>query len=157
MISFSSIGSKLGACFALMVALVAGFGAISLYELRTVDAAGRDMRETRLPTVQVLGKIQVVVYRLRVNASRLITADTPALRADVAATIAKREAEFKALRVQYQGLPASPEEAALFAAFDRHWQSYHGMQEKIVAMAAAVQPVADPAAHHVDRGEGEPV
>ena len=137
MTRLTSIGSKLGACFALMVVLVAGFGASSLYELRTVDAAGRDLRETRLPTVQVLGKLQVAVYRLRVNASRLITADTAALRAEVAATILKREGELRTLRTQYQALPASPEESAQFAAFERQWQVYHALQEKIVAMAAA--------------------
>ena len=137
MIRTASIGTKLGACFALMVALVVGLGAIALSQLHTVNGAARDLREERLPAAQILGRIQVLVLRQRVNGGRLITADTPALRADVTATLDKRDRELAEQRAQFQRLAPSAEEAALFATFEKHWQDYVGLQAEIVAKAAA--------------------
>ena len=130
-----SIGGKLGACFALMVALVAGLGALSLWEMRQVHAAAEDLRAQRLPATQRLGKIQVLVLRQRVNGGRLITADTPKLRAEVAATIAKRDGELAALRAEHLKQPATTQAAALFAAFETQWQAYTGLQAEIAAKA----------------------
>ena len=130
-----SIGGKLGACFALMVALVAGLGALSLWEMRQVHAAAEDLRVQRLPATQRLGKIQVLVLRQRVNGGRLITADTPTLRIEVAATIAKRDRELADLRAEHLKQPAGAQAAALFAAFERQWQAYTGLQSEIAAKA----------------------
>ena len=130
-----SIGGKLGACFALMVALVAGLGALSLWEMRQVHAAAEDLRVQRLPATQRLGKIQVLVLRQRVNGGRLITADTPTLRTEVAATIAKRDRELADLRAEHLKQPAGAQAAALFAAFERQWQAYTGLQSEIAAKA----------------------
>ena len=132
---FRSIGGKLGACFALMVALVAGLGALSLWEMRQVHAAAEDLRVQRLPATQRIGKIQVLVLRQRVNGGRLITADTPTLRAEVAATIAKRDRELADLRAEHLKQPASAQAAALFAAFETQWQAYTGLQSEIAAKA----------------------
>ncbi len=135
MVRLSSIRGKLGAGFGVMVALVAGLGMLSLWEMRQVHAAAEDLRALRLPATQRLGKIQVLVLRQRVNGGRLITADTPNLRAEVAATIAKRDGELAALRAEYLKQPATAEAAALFAAFETQWQAYTGLQAEIAAKA----------------------
>ncbi|MFD1354108.1 methyl-accepting chemotaxis protein [Methylorubrum suomiense] len=130
-----SIGGQLGVCFALMVALVAGLGAFSLWQMRQVNEAARELRDHRLPITQVLGKIQVAVLRLRVNGGRLITADTPALRQEVAATIATRTRELAEMRQNFRALSPSPEAAALFSGFETRWQSYIALQGDAFALA----------------------
>ncbi|SFK34687.1 methyl-accepting chemotaxis protein [Methylorubrum salsuginis] len=135
MARLSSIRGKLGACFGVMVALVAGLGALSLWEMRQVHAAAEDLRAQRLPVTQRLGKIQVLVLRQRVNGGRLISADTPKLRDEVAATIAKRDGELATLRAEYLKQPATAEAAALFGAFETQWQAYTGLQAEIAAKA----------------------
>ncbi|GAB6845224.1 methyl-accepting chemotaxis protein [Methylorubrum rhodinum] len=135
MFRLSSIRGKLGACFGVLVLLVVSFGAFSLWELRQVNEAARELRDHRLPVTQILAKIQVAVLRLRVNGGRLITADTPALRAEVAETIAKRIRELGEFREAFLRQPSTPETAALFASFEAKWQAYTALQAEAIARA----------------------
>ncbi|MFY9289195.1 MAG: MCP four helix bundle domain-containing protein, partial [Methylorubrum rhodinum] len=135
MFRLSSIRGKLGACFGVLVLLVVSFGAFSLWELRQVNEAARELRDHRLPVTQILAKIQVAVLRLRVNGGRLITADTPALRAEVAETIAKRIRELGEFREAFLRQPSTPETAAMFAGFEAKWQAYTALQAEAIARA----------------------
>ncbi|MBY0256631.1 methyl-accepting chemotaxis protein [Methylobacterium sp.] len=130
-----SIRTKLFLSFGLVFLLVAGIGGSALMQLHAVNEVAREMRDERLPNVQFLGKIQVLVLRQRVNGGRLITADTPALRGDVTATLAKREAEMRAIQAAYARLPATAESQALYQTFQTEWASYLKLQEGIVAQA----------------------
>ena len=135
MFRLSSISGKLGACFGLMLVLVVSLGAFSLWELRQVNEAARELRDHRLPVTQILAKIQVAVLRLRVNGGRLITADTPVLRAEVAETIAKRTRELEEYRSAFLKQPSTPETAALFASFEAKSQAYAALQAEVIARA----------------------
>ncbi|MCJ2036365.1 methyl-accepting chemotaxis protein [Methylobacterium sp. J-068] len=132
-----SIRTKLFLSFGLVFLLVAGIGGSALMQLRAVNAVAREMRDERLPNVQLLGKLQVLVLRQRVNGGRLITADTPAARGDVSATLAKREAEMQAVQAAYAKLPADPDSRALYATFEAEWTAYRTLQAGIVAQAQA--------------------
>jgi methyl-accepting chemotaxis protein len=132
-----SIRTKLFLGFGLVFGLVALIGGSALLQLRAVNAVAREMRDERLPNVQLLGKIQVLVLRQRVNGGRLITADTPAARADVSATLAKRETEMRAVQAAYAALPAKPDSQALYRTFETEWTAYRTLQEGIVAQAQA--------------------
>ena len=72
-----SIRAKLFLSFGIVFILVAGIGGLALLQLRAVNDVAREMRAERLPNVQLLGKMQVLVLRTRTNGARLITADTP--------------------------------------------------------------------------------
>ena len=131
-----TIGAKVGLCLALIFGLVAALGAVSVRELHAVNGEAAELRDTHLPATQILGKIQVLVLRQRVNGVRIITADTPELRADVQATIDKRDRELTELRAAYRALPATEAARGLFAAYEREWESYQDLQARIAAMAA---------------------
>ncbi len=134
-----SIRAKLSFIFGLIFLLVATLGATSLFQLHAVNEVARDMRAVRVPNIQTLGKIQVLVLRQRVNGGRLITADTPAQRADVVATIAKRDREMRDLQTAYAARLAEPEEKALYAAFETQWRAYSVLQDGITAQAETGQ------------------
>ncbi|AWN38894.1 methyl-accepting chemotaxis protein [Methylobacterium radiodurans] len=132
-----TIGAKVGLGLAIMFGLVAALGALSVRELRAVNGEAAELRDTHLPATQILGKIQVLVLRQRVNGVRIISADTPELRADVQATVDKRDRELTDLRSAYRALPATAEAQALFAAYEREWEAYQGLQARIAAIAAS--------------------
>ncbi|POR44503.1 methyl-accepting chemotaxis protein [Methylobacterium sp. V23] len=132
-----SIRTKLFLGFGLVFGLMAVIGGSALMQLRAVNAVAREMRDERLPNVQLLGKIQVLVLRQRVNGGRLITADTAAARTDVSAALAKREAEMRAAQAAYAALRASPESQALYRTFETEWSAYRTLQEGIVTQAQA--------------------
>ncbi|WP_020185624.1 methyl-accepting chemotaxis protein [Methylopila sp. 73B] len=137
MLKTATIRRKLNLAFGGLVVLVAGLGGFALYELGQVNGAAEDLRTSRLPTTQILGKMQVVTLRLRINGGRLISADTPALRDEIAATLAKREGELAELQAQYVGQTTTPAEKEAYVAFERGRAAYGRLQSEMNALATA--------------------
>lgn len=103
------------------VILIAAMGGLSLSELR-------------VPATESLGRIGVLVMRLRTNGIRLITAD---LRSEVTATIAKREGQLRTQFARYEALPLTPPERATYAAVRRALTAYAGLRQQAMARAGA--------------------
>ncbi|MFD1701574.1 methyl-accepting chemotaxis protein [Methylopila henanensis] len=137
MLKTATIRRKLNLAFGGLVVLVAGLGGFALYELGQVNSAAEDLRASRLPTTQILGKMQVATLRLRINGGRLISADTPALRDEIAATLAKRESELVELQSQYVGQTITPAEKEAYVAFEQGRAAYGRLQSEMNALAAA--------------------
>ncbi|MGU3387105.1 methyl-accepting chemotaxis protein [Methylobacterium sp. D53M] len=132
-----SIAAKLGLCLAALVLLIAATSGLSLAELGRIESAAAQLRDTRIPATDALGRIGINFMRQRVNAVRLITADTPALRAEVADQIAKRDALLAAQYARYEALPLTQPEREAYAAFRQHVATYAEQQREAVAKAEA--------------------
>jgi methyl-accepting chemotaxis protein len=132
-----SIAAKLGLCLVALVLLIGATSGLSLTELRRVNTAAADLRDVRVPATDTLGWIGINIMRQRVNGSRLITADTPELRAEVAGQIAKRDAMIEAQYARFEALPLSPAERDLYREFRRHVADYAENQRQAVAKATA--------------------
>ncbi|AWN50786.1 methyl-accepting chemotaxis protein [Methylobacterium sp. 17Sr1-1] len=132
-----SIAAKLGLCLAALVLLIGATSGLSLTELSRVNTAASDLRDVRVPATDTLGWIGINIMRQRVNGSRLITADTPELRAEVAGQIAKRDAIMEAQYARFEALPLSPAERELYKEFRRHVADYAEQQRQAVAKATA--------------------
>ncbi|XYD08730.1 methyl-accepting chemotaxis protein [Methylobacterium sp. NMS12] len=132
-----SIAAKLGLCLAALVLLIAATSGLSLAELGRIESAAAQLRDTRVPATDALGRIGINFMRQRVNAVRLITADTPALRAEVADQIAKRDALLAAQYARYEALPLTQPEREAYAAFRQHVATYAEQQREAVAKAEA--------------------
>jgi len=129
----SSIRTKLSLSFGTIFVLVLALGGLSLLHLNAVNTVAREMRDDHLPTTQLLAKMQVLILRTRTNGARLISADTEALRSEVTATLAKRDAEMRAVQADYMARPASPEARAIYAAFETQWNAYNALREAAAA------------------------
>jgi methyl-accepting chemotaxis protein len=149
-----SIRTKLFLSFGLVFLLVAGIGVSALVQLRSVNEVAREMRDERVPNVQLLGKIQVLVLRTRTNGARLITADTPELRNEVSATLAKREAEMTAVQTAFAARPKAPEAAALYQTFETNWTAYKAMQESVIGLVKAGDGAAAQRIYNVEMSAG---
>ena len=132
-----SISAKLGLCLAALVLLIAATSGLSLAELGRIESAAAQLRDTRIPATDALGRIGINFMRQRVNAVRLITADTPELRAEVADQIAKRDALLAAQYARYEALPLTQPEREAYAAFRQHVATYAEQQREAVAKAEA--------------------
>ncbi|MGU3466142.1 methyl-accepting chemotaxis protein [Methylobacterium sp. C33D] len=132
-----SIAAKLGLCLAALVLLIAATSGLSLAELGRIESAAAQLRDTRIPATDALGRIGINFMRQRVNAVRLITADTPALRAEVADQIAKRDALLAAQYARYEALPLTQPEREAYAVFRQHVATYAEQQREAVAKAEA--------------------
>ncbi|WP_036303216.1 methyl-accepting chemotaxis protein [Methylobacterium sp. 77] len=132
-----SIQAKLISSFGIVFLLVVALGGSSLYFLRAVNDVAREMRDDHLPNTEMLGKIQVLVLRQRVNGGRLITADTPELRASVTAQLKLRADQMREIQTAYVPRLETVEEKALYKAFETQWSAYLALQEGIAAEAQA--------------------
>ncbi|MEE7492981.1 methyl-accepting chemotaxis protein [Methylobacterium oryzae] len=132
-----SIAAKLGLCLAALVVLIAATSGLSLAELGRIESSAAQLRDTRIPATDALGRIGINFMRQRVNAVRLITADTPELRAEVSDQIAKRDALLAAQYARYEALPLTRPEREAYAAFRQHVATYAEQQREAVAKAAA--------------------
>ncbi|GJE19034.1 methyl-accepting chemotaxis protein [Methylobacterium marchantiae] len=132
-----SVQTKLIASFGLVFLLAVALGGSSLFFLRAVNDVAREMRDDHLPNTEMLGKIQVLVLRQRVNGGRLITADTPDLRASVAATLKSRADQMRDVQAAYIPRLDTAEEKALYKAFETQWAAYSALQDGIAAEAQA--------------------
>ncbi|KIU36615.1 chemotaxis protein [Methylobacterium radiotolerans] len=132
-----SIAAKLGLCLAALVLLIAATSGLSLAELGRIESAAAQLRDTRIPATDALGRIGINFMRQRVNAVRLITADTPELRAEVSDQIAKRDALLAAQYARYEALPLTQPEREAYAAFRQHVATYAEQQREAVAKAEA--------------------
>ncbi|MCJ2055217.1 methyl-accepting chemotaxis protein [Methylobacterium sp. J-048] len=132
-----SIAAKLGACLAGLVLLIVATCGLSLAELRGIDATAAQLRDVRVPATDALGWIGINIMRQRVNAGRLITADTPEQRTLVEGQIAKRDALLATQIARYEALPLSQGEREAYGTFQRHRATYADQQREAVAKAGA--------------------
>lgn len=132
-----SIAAKLGFCLAALAVLIAATSGLSLTELRSVNATAAELRDVRVPATDVLGRIGVIIMRQRVNGGRLITADTPELRTEVAATIAKRDGQLAAQFARYEAQPLTQAERDAYAALRRQLDAYRALQTEALDKAAS--------------------
>ena len=130
-----SIATKLGLCVAALFLLIAATSGLSLSELRSVNATAAELRDVRVPTTDALGRIGVIIMRQRVNGGRLITADTPELRADVSTMIAKRGEQLAAQFTRLEAQPLTQAERDTYAALRRNLDAYNALQKQAVDKA----------------------
>ncbi|SFV00545.1 MULTISPECIES: methyl-accepting chemotaxis protein [unclassified Methylobacterium] len=132
-----SIAAKLGFCLAALAVLIAATSGLSLTELRSVNATAAELRDVRVPATDALGRIGVIIMRQRVNGGRLITADTPELRTEVAATIAKRDGQLAAQFARYEAQPLTQTERDAYAALRRQLDAYRALQTEALDKASS--------------------
>ncbi len=131
----TSLRGKLIACFSLMLVLICALAGLAYIQIETINRAATDMRATRLPATQALGGIQAATLRIRVNGNRVLSAQTPQLRADALTAIQQRLAELATFRSRYAGLIQAPAARDLYASFERQWAEYLVRQTEGFAIA----------------------
>ncbi len=149
-----SIATKLGLCLVALALLIGATGGLALLELRRVNTAASDLRDVRVPATDTLGSIGINFMRQRVNISRLLTADTPEFRTQVAGQIAKRDEILAAQFARFEALPLSQAERDLYAEFRRHITAYAEHQRQAIGKATGGDVAAAQRIYNTDMSNG---
>ena len=119
-----SIGRKVSLSFAVVVAIVIGFGLLAIQRLGGVDASAAALRDNRLPSVQQLSKVAVLAERHRANLGSVVIAGSDSEVAIAVAAADKTGQALKAAWTAYAPLIDAGEEQKLAAAFNQLLDDY---------------------------------
>jgi methyl-accepting chemotaxis protein len=112
-----SIGRKVAFAFALVCAIVLGLGVFCLIRLGDVNAAAAQLRDNRLPSVQMLGKVAQLVERQRANLGTVLIMRSDAERAEAIVALDNSRQGVTEAWAGYAPLIDPGEEQKLAAAF----------------------------------------
>ena len=112
-----SIGRKVAFAFALVCAIVLGLGVFCLIRLGDMIAAAAQLRDNRLPSVQMLGKVAQLVERQRANLGTVLIMRGDAERAEAIVALDNSRQGVTEAWAGYAPLIDPGEEQKLAAAF----------------------------------------
>ena len=142
------IGSKLGAAFALVVALTLLLGSVGLWQLERMHQAMLNMGDDALPSVVEAGNIRSQWNRFRRLESQLLVTQP----AQSAQAVVQQAQSILGLIEQaeqrYHALPHSPEEQQALAQYQQRRSTFMGLHTRFTqaALDHHSQPDGEPAA-----------
>ncbi|ONG46111.1 hypothetical protein BKE38_25705 [Pseudoroseomonas deserti] len=137
-----SIRSKLSLAFGALVVMVMTMGGISVMALRSVNHATMDLATNWMPAVDALGDLRGTATRVRLVAFQVVTAESPAARAEALARLETRSAALKQAMQAYAALISEPAERTAYATFTQQWQTYLAAQDRAFAQSLQDQSAA---------------
>ncbi len=131
-----SIRNKVALAFAMVVVVVIGLGLFAVQRLGEVNSVAVEVRDTWLPSVEVLGKIAQLAERYRSDTGTLLVARNDADRTAAEAALAQTDQALQQVRAAYAKLVTSGEEQKLAAAFGQAWTNYDATNTTMRKMLA---------------------
>ena len=132
-----SVHARLGVIGVLLLALLLGLGGLSLVLFDNFNGLSNELGEVWLPSTRILGDLNNDSSDYRTAEGDMVLAPGDGERAlhvgilaELGRSIAHREAEF-------EHLPRSDQDVALYAAFQARWTAYLGISAQVVALAGA--------------------
>ena len=119
-----SIGRKVSLSFALVVTIVIGLGLFAVQRLIDVNASAAALRDNRLPSVQLLGKVAQLAERHRANLGAVLVALNDSDRAIAETAVDKTGQDLKAAWAAYSPMVDPGDEQKLAAAFSQSLDDY---------------------------------
>ncbi|MFL6661872.1 MAG: methyl-accepting chemotaxis protein [Rhizobacter sp.] len=130
MLNRLSVGTKLGAAFALVLTLMLGVGIFSILQLGRVAATGTDMASNWMPAMKASLQMAQSATRFRTREYRL-AAENPAAREGVLSKMTANLAEYAGFEAAYEKLLTGPEERALFEKARATWADYLTLSKRL--------------------------
>jgi methyl-accepting chemotaxis protein len=128
------VSNKLLVSFGIILVCVGVLGATSAIDLGRVSSNTDEITGELMPSTAVLNKINFDAANLRIQELRAVTSDKP----DEMARHLHESVQFiddvDTSRKEYQKYISGAEERALWNAYDRHWQDYLQLHQKMIAL-----------------------
>jgi len=137
MLNNMSIRAKVLGAFALVLAILSGVSAFSVYELSEVNHASTEITQNWLPSIELIGAVNTAASDLRTakNAHILQTTDEGMRRAEQ--IMEEERTTIKDELAQYEKLISSEEERALYRAFTQAWAESEALDAKVIELSRA--------------------
>ena len=134
MLAKYSISTKLFVIVAFLFVAIAGIGGLAFVQMRAMNAATHDIKDSWLPSVRWIGEMRVQSARYRaVLRDHLIVADAD--RPDVDKNLAARKADFDKAAKAYAPLVSSAAERELADKLDKEWKDFISAATDVQALA----------------------
>ncbi len=121
--------------FAFIALLVVLLGVFAVNRMTLIRQASVDMSTDQLPSVAYLGNLTENVLRLRILSFRVLVNREPAGLQEAQTRIGVLVDKVKTAQAGYAGLPAGPEDAALYKTFVGTLDNYLKAQAEMLALS----------------------
>jgi methyl-accepting chemotaxis protein len=129
-----SISTKLFVIVAFLFVAIAAIGGLAVFQMRAMNAATHDIKDSWLPSVRWIGEMRIQSARYRaVLRDHLIVADAD--RPDVDKNLAARKADFDKAAKAYAPLVSSPAERELADKLGKEWAAFISAANDVQALA----------------------
>lgn len=134
MLARYSISTKLFVIVAFLFVAIAAIGGLAVFQMRAMNAATHDIKDSWLPSVRWIGEMRIQSARYRaVLRDHLIVADAD--RPDVDKNLAARKADFDKAAKAYAPLVSSPAERELADKLGKEWAAFISAANDVQALA----------------------
>ncbi len=121
--------------FAFIALLVVALGIFSSNRMSLIRQAAVDVQTNALPSVGYLGNLVEGVLRLRIVSFRTLVNRDPSALLETQNRINELVGNIKKAQANYEGLPQSNEEAALYREFSNTLANYLNAQSQMLALS----------------------
>ena len=139
MLARLSIRTKIIAIVGFLLVATCALGIFAMTQMRAINAATRDIQESWLPSVQVLGELRMGALRYRLVLRDLLILTEQKARAQAEGRMDTVLQSIDRARKAYEPLISSDEERAIYKEFGELWGAYIPATRELTAMAAKGQ------------------
>lgn len=129
------IGRRAALIFALLALLLLGLGGFALLQMKHMDGTSDEIRENWMPSVGVVEGLSSTSGRIRALTLRSILLTDTTARASSLRSVDELVLSMAGLLQQYRDTLSSEEERAEFVPFEKAWNTYLELQQRIVNAA----------------------
>ena len=129
------VGTRLGAAFAVSLALTIGLAAFCVVELAEVRGASREMEAHWVPSLRLSSAINVVIESVKTAELRHVMTPSPDDKANMEKALASLQGELSRLSTAYEALPTDDAAQQHWKSFQAAWSAYLADNKKIITMS----------------------
>jgi methyl-accepting chemotaxis protein len=141
MLARLSIRTKIIAIVGFLLVTTCALGIFAMTQMRAINTATRDIQESWLPSVQMLGELRMGAMRYRLVLRDLLIATDQRARTQAEGRMDAVLQSIDKARKDYEPLISSDAERAIYKEFVEHWGAYVPATRELIAMAAKGQTV----------------
>jgi methyl-accepting chemotaxis protein len=121
----------------LLLAAVGGLGWVALTGVATLDRDLTEITENWLPSIQVVGDVEVAVGAFRAGEAMHVLAQTPEATSRAESEIEAAVSEVADLLARYEPLIVSQEERTAFETFSKDWIHYLDLHKALIELSTS--------------------
>lgn len=132
-----NLGPRLTTAFGILALMIVLLGLFSLSQLVELQKDVTDIAKNRLPSIEVISKLNELSGRYRVFAVRILLPSSPDMIAKDKAALANIQAEFEKQQVAYEALISEPNEREIYNRVKTARVTYIGNVQRMMDFISA--------------------
>jgi methyl-accepting chemotaxis protein len=137
MLSNMKVGARLTIGFMILVLMLVGIGSFSLYEISQIQKMVGNAGNVLLPSVRLIGNMQLSINKYRRNQLRHVLAATQAEKSDMEKKLQEEAAILKGLFSEYKSYVADEKDQSYLDNIQAQWQEYLSMSAGFQSLSNA--------------------